>query len=226
MRTLTSAFTTALDAAEQRAGWLVHLALDSGDVRLWSGIGDLAWSGDTYQGVGHLGAIEPIRESPDLASQGLRLTLSGIPSSLVSIALGEHYQGRAARVWYALFDSAWALIADPVQVFGGRVDVMRLADGAETATIELTAENVLAASAHAEPRFYTDADQQAEYPGDQFFEFVPEMVEKTVVWGGAPVSPGTARPPATAPAGEGESSGITVPAWDPTTSGIPNQFEP
>ena len=32
----------------------------------------------------------------------------------------------------------------------------------------------------AEVRRYTDADQQAEYPGDRFFEFVPALQEAEI----------------------------------------------
>ena len=52
-------------------------------------------------------------------------------------------------------------------------------DGAEP-RISLTCESRLVDLERAEVRRYTDADQQAEYPGDRFFEFVPALQEAEI----------------------------------------------
>ncbi len=44
----------------------------------------------------------------------------------------------------------------------------------------LTCESRLVDLERAEVRRYTDADQQAEYPGDRFFEFVPALQEAEI----------------------------------------------
>ena len=112
----------------RRADALVHFALDSGAVRFWSGIGDLVWEGNTCVGAGGLGSVGTVEESTSIHAAGAAFKLSGIPSSLVAIALAEHYRGRSCTMWLAFFDAAGARIVDPVQVFSGRVDVMQTTD--------------------------------------------------------------------------------------------------
>lgn len=97
-------------------------------MRFWSGIGDLVWDGNTYVGAGGLGSVGTVEESSSIRAAGAVFKLSGIPSSLVSIVLAEHYQGRNCTMWLASFDAAGALIADPVQVFPGRIDMMQITD--------------------------------------------------------------------------------------------------
>ena len=165
---------------------LVHLAFDSGAVRLWSGVGDLVFSGDTYTGAGTLGSVSLIEESSSLKATGVVLTLSGIDSSIITIALGEHYQGRTVQMWLGFLDTSYALIVDPLLMFQGRMDVMTITDHGATATISITAESRAIDLERANKvLFYSDQSQQALFAGDKFFEFVPEMQEKVIVWGRA-----------------------------------------
>jgi hypothetical protein len=59
------------------------------------------------------------------------------------------------------------------------MDVMEVTDGAE-GRISLTCESRLVDLERAEVRRYTDADQQAEYQGDRFFEYVPALQEAEI----------------------------------------------
>ena len=52
-------------------------------------------------------------------------------------------------------------------------------DGAEP-RVSLACESRLVDLERAEVRRHTDADQQAEYPGDRFFEFVPALQEAQI----------------------------------------------
>lgn len=183
-RSLDAATDTALDDARLRDALLVYFAFDSGDVRVWSGIGPLVWDSNTFQGTGLLGTVSDITESVGLKSIGMSFTLSGIPSSMIAIVLGEHYQGRAVTVWRAFFDTDDVIAGSPVQVFSGRLDIMTIDDVGETITVGVTAENrLIDLQRPNEIRFYTDQDQQAEYPGDKGFEFVPQMKEALILWG-------------------------------------------
>lgn len=75
---------------------------DSGWVRLWSGTGPLVWAGDTYLGAAELGAISAVEETTEIRAGGITCTLSGIPSSLISLALQDARQGLRARLWLGL----------------------------------------------------------------------------------------------------------------------------
>ena len=77
----------------------------------------------------------------------------------------------------------YALIADPVEIFKGRVNQINIEAG-ETATISLTVESRLVDWERRRVRRYNNADQQVAFSGDKGFEFVPRMVEKELILGG------------------------------------------
>ncbi len=183
-RTLTAGVTAEVQKAEVRAEAIAHFAFDSGSLRFWTGVGDLEWNGDTYIGTGNLGGISPVEESGAVKTSDLSFTLSGLPASLISVALGEHYQGRLCELWVGFFDTSGVLIDDPVPTFAGRMDTMTVVDNGDTASITVVATNRLKdldRPNHA--RFYTDQDQQEEFPGDLGFQFVPEMQDAVIIWG-------------------------------------------
>ena len=212
-RSMTAAVSTELQASTLRPRILVHFAFDSGAVRVWDGIGDLVFDGDTFSGIGNLGSVGVVKETASLRANGMRFTLSGIPSSLLSIAIGEHYQGRTVEMWRAFLDESHVLIDDPVKIFAGRMDQMVVVDAGVTAEITIAAESRLVELQRPlQTRFYTDQDQQTEFPGDLGFEFVPKMQNKDIIWGRVKLTAN----PGTSPGDEGGSSepSIVTPASD------------
>jgi hypothetical protein len=59
------------------------------------------------------------------------------------------------------------------------MDTMEVVDGPEP-RIVLTCESRLVDLERAEVRRYTDPDQQAEYPGNRFFEYVPALQDAEI----------------------------------------------
>lgn len=181
-RTLTAGVQAAIASAQMTTLMFVELNFASGYLRLTTAGHDVAWNGYTWTGVGLLGAVDAISEDAALQANGIRLTLSGVDSAIIAIALQEAYQGRAAKIWLAFVSDVGAIIADPLLVFVGRMDTMQVEDG-EMATVILNLENELAAWDRPKIRRFTDADQQAEYPGDLGCQFVSEAAQRTVSWG-------------------------------------------
>lgn len=185
-RELTAAIQTACAAQQVAPAYLVELVFDSAPLRLWSGVGDFTWAGKTFLGAGTFGGISEIEETAKVAANGIELTLSGIPSSMISLAMAEHYRGRRAYVWLAFFSTAGVtatLIADPVPVFAGRMDTMRISDSGQTSAIALSCESRLIDLQRPRERRYTDEDQQELYPGDRGLEYVAGLQDKSVFWG-------------------------------------------
>ena len=183
-RTLTSAMIAACAAQQVAPAYFVELIFDSAPLRVWSGRGNITWSGRTFTGTGDFGGISEIEESGKVAANGIELSLSGIPSSMISLAMAEPYRGRRVYVWLGFFNTTtWALIADPVAVFAGRMDTMRIKDSGETATIALSCESKLIDMQRARERRYTYEDQQDLFPGDKGFEYVAGLQEKELFWG-------------------------------------------
>lgn len=155
---------------------------DDNNVRFWNGRGDLVFDSETYTGVGDLGRISEIEEGIEQRAFGISLEISGVPTENVSLALSEELQNRRAQVWLGFFDDNYALIADPVLMFKGRMDTMDIKLG-KTATIAITAESRLIDWSRPRIRRYTDADQRERFPGDKGFQFVSDTTDKEIVWG-------------------------------------------
>jgi hypothetical protein len=181
-KTVTANQQTALSAPTVRPVLFLEMDFASGVARYVTAGASIAWNTYDWLAVGNLIDIGPIEETSELSASGIKLTISGVPSSLISLALGEAIQGRRITIWFGLIDSAGALIDTPVKEWEGRMDVMSVKDTAGAATIEMTCESRMAALLGSVTRRYTDEDQQAHFPGDDIFKFVPQMTEKVLGW--------------------------------------------
>lgn len=185
-----ASYVTAAAEEVVRATLAVELDFASGFARLNGCHKDIAFDSgsgvQTFSAVGQLGAVQAMKESIDLKAQGIAMQLSGVPGDKIALALDERYQGRTAKVWFCLFDADWTLIdapaPNPLLLYRGRMDVMSLVPADNTWTIALTVESRLADWDRPRVRRFTNEDQQRRFPGDRFFEYVPQMVEKQIVW--------------------------------------------
>jgi len=162
---------------------LVKLEFDSGDVLVHSRLGNVSFGGDTYLGVGNLGNISVIEEDAELARSTLTLTLSGIPSSMISIVFNENFQGRKATIYDGYLNKdTMQLVADPEISYRGRMDVSNITQGKEI-QIAVTVESRLAAWDKPIVRRYNHQDQQTRFPGDTGFQFAEQAASKEIFWG-------------------------------------------
>jgi hypothetical protein len=182
-RTLSTAMQAVATAELVRPIYLVDLEFASGSIYLWSGLGDLSFNSNTYIGVGDLLSIGAVQESTELTATGAQITLGGIKQSLLTLARDEPYQGRPLTIRLGAFDENGDLIASPVILFSGFMDVMTINDSGETSTITVSAENKLIVFQKTAVRRYTAEDQKIEHPTDKGFEFVAKIQEKEIVWG-------------------------------------------
>ena len=158
-RSLTSGMQSAVTADLVRPITLVQCAFDTGNLNLWSGIGDLTVDGVDYVGAGSLLSIGEIAETSELSANGITVTLSGVTSPLLAKARDEDYQGRELKVLLGAMDASNGVISDPVIIFSGFMDTMTINYGGETATIQVTVENRLIEFERTRVRRYTAEDQ-------------------------------------------------------------------
>ena len=184
-RSLTAGMQTELAAAAKRPVILYEGEFADGFVRFWSGVGTKTWNGETWTGAGWLGGISPIVETGGVKAKGMTVTLSGVPSDLISTVLGQSRRTLPGRLWLGFLDASDNVIADPFKCFEGRLDRPVIEDGAETATISIAYENRLIDLEHPRVRRFTAEDQQIDYPGDKGFDFVPACQEWNGKWGQA-----------------------------------------
>lgn len=153
-----------------------------GPLRMWTGLGDktinVQGSDQVFTGTGSLLTIGDLEEVGDLSAKSVELTLSGIPVSIVSLALQEPYQRRVMRLYLGEQSDS-----SVVEIFSGKMDKMRISDEANSSTIALTVESKLIELERPSGWRYTDENHQSRYAGDSFFSYVQSLQDKTLVWG-------------------------------------------
>ena len=186
-RSITTAFNNAITSQVVRPLLAVELEFSTGTLRFWNGYGDLTMtaggSSNTFTGLGDLMGVSAVSESDQVEAIGASLSLTGIKSSLISSALSANYTNRNASIFLGLFDTNKSVIADVYTLFKGKMDIMKIDEGAESATIVLNLENRLIALDRPKERRYTHQDQQLSFSGDLGFEFVPDLQDKEIIWG-------------------------------------------
>lgn len=182
-RSLTGSVITEVESTQLSPILLLKAEFDSGDLRLWSGVGEKTYNSEVYTGAGNLLGISSISETTDIEARGAVFALTGIDSTLISTALSEDYQGRPITCWMGFLDSAGAIIADPVLLFKGRMDVLQIDETGSNSSLSMQVENKLIDLKRAKVRRYTSEDQKQEYPDDLGLDFVPSLQEMEIVWG-------------------------------------------
>lgn len=153
----------------------VELMFDTGALRIWSGGDDKTIEGNTYTGTGSLLAVSGIEESDNLSAPGASITLSGLDSTIVSLAIQEPYQNRPCRILLGSGNNFF-------EIFSGFMDVMTIEDSGDTCIISVTVESRLILLDRIVPLRYTQETQNTRYPGDTFFSYVASLQDKKVEW--------------------------------------------
>lgn len=190
-RAASGAFVTALQAQVARPVILFEGVFGAGTLRLWSGLGDLVWSGQTWAGAGTLLGVSSIEEPTGVVAAGFSVSLSGVPVDLLAAVITDVLQGDQGRIWLGLMDGAGTLIVDPVLAASGRMNEPEIAEGAETCSVSVAYEGRLIDLFRPREWRYTHQSQQQIAPGDRGFEYVAALQDKEIVWGApSPVGSG------------------------------------
>ena len=181
-----------------------ELRFDDYIIRMWTGQGTLVLEdGTEWIGLGQLLSISSIEETSEMAVKGATITLSGIPSELLSLALGTPYQGRVAKIYFGTFlrDSLLQETGNYIllegggrinlesmskgfnELFSGYMDQMNIEESGETSSIELAVENKLIDLERARVARFTSGYQKSIYPGDLGLDFIEDLQDKQISWG-------------------------------------------
>lgn len=182
MKTLGTSAAAAFSSDTVRACAFVQFEFTSGTHRYTTLPYTTSWGGNDWFGLGNLVELSEIRETESLTAVGVKATLSGIPASFVSLALSESIQSKPCTIWFVALGTDNAVLDTPPIEFKGSVDTPGIVISGNTCSVTINIESALADFARPKVRRYNDADQQHQYPGDKFFEFVPQMTEKELVW--------------------------------------------
>ena len=189
-RGLDAGLVSHLDGRVVRPVWFLQLEFDSptGTLYLHDRIGDLIaddWDGveRTWSGLGELAGIEGVEEGSDVTPRAAAFVLSGIDSEISSQVLTDDSVLRRAYLLVSGLNDQRQLVADPQRLWSGDVDDLQVRCGAENA-IRAVCESHLVAFERSNGRLFNDADHQEEFGGDLAFEYLEQMIDARVVWGG------------------------------------------
>jgi hypothetical protein len=185
-RTIPSSIINTLDDEVVRPFFAVELNFDNDPLRLWTGLGELSYDSKVWTGAGDLIAISSVEETSETAAKGASITITGIPSAVLALALTTPYQGRTCRIYFGMLDSSDAVI-DLFEMFSGYMDQMSINESSSTGTIQVTAENKLIDLERARTARFTSAYQRSRNisgaSSDKGFDFVNDLQDQKLPWG-------------------------------------------
>ena len=153
------------------------------EVRAWTGYGDITISSNTFKGLGDLISISNMQQGGNLTADGITLSLSGIPTNLLTAALEEEYQGRDVTIYFGCLDDDGSLTTTPYELFYGKTDQMNIIQGSEVVTINATVESSLIDFERNKLIRYTDEAQRSLYSTDTSLRYVAGLQNKEILWG-------------------------------------------
>ena len=152
-------------------------------VRLWTGYGIITINSQQYLGSGEIGAISTIGESNKIEAKGITLSLSGIPSNLLTNALYETYQNRNCTIYFGCLVNGVLTVA-PYEIFTGLMDTMNITQNGDSSNISLNVESSLINLKRTKISRYTNEDQLGLTNNtDTSLRYVADLQNKEILWG-------------------------------------------
>lgn len=179
-RTIAAELITALNSDDRRPYVALELDLDVTPIRIWSGFGERTINGDIYLPAGDALSLGGVDETDDLSSTSMSATLK-CTRELITLALGgdENWANRPIKAM--LGDVS---VASVFTYFEGLIDALPISDDPNgPRQISGLFENKLVELDDAPNFKYTQAAHQAVHPGDTFFNFVNDIIDKEIPWG-------------------------------------------
>ena len=180
---IDTAISNRLGADAQTMFFAVKAEFDTDDILVWTGNGDLTVDSETYTGAGQLLNISGIEEDLELKSSGISISLTGMDSTILNLALTENYQNRPITVFLGFLMGGSNESAGEITVFKGRMTSLTITDTPQGATITVNCENRLVDLNRPSNLRYTTESQQFISSGDTGFNRVQNLQDKQIAWG-------------------------------------------
>lgn len=183
-RDATNDFITEIEKSQTSAFHLFKGEFDDGDLLLTDAIRPITFNSETYTGLGHFISYDSIEETAALQTTGVTISLSGVPQEMVDLVIDQDLVDKRVSIYRGYFDSSGSVIVDPILIFRGRSDggsfVENIDDG--TAIISLAVASHWVDYDKTNGRRSNHKEQLSLFPDDDFFSFVPTLVDKVITW--------------------------------------------
>ena len=184
-RNLTAGFLAEITSSALKPFYAIKAEFQEGDIRLWTGYGEITINAETYTGSGTLLNISKVEETSEIKATSLSVALSGVDSSVLNAAVNAQYQNRTLTLFLGMLDTNYSVISDVYQLFQGRMDTMTINDAGETSSIVLSVESRLIDLEKPNEKRYTAEEQKTLFSTDKGLEFVTDLQDKEIIWGKA-----------------------------------------
>ena len=210
MRTMSAAFLAAIEEAVIYPVYFMEAEFGSGTLNLWTGRpgATYQWDSKTWTAVGQLVGFSSVEETGEIKATSLTIGLPATPT-LVSLALSEIRRNKPITIWLGLMTRPppyvpgesdagvgedpyavgelslyYSLIEDPLIVFSGLCDIAEVDVIPNKPAIRIRYESQIADLERSRSRRATHEDQQIDFPGDMFYQYVGLLTDKRANWGG------------------------------------------
>lgn len=195
-RDLPPVLENAIERDVVRPFMALHIATPD-PVYIWTGQGTIIFEdadGDPQEwiGAGGIGTIDEVGEGTDGSATGVRATLLQVPSEFREDIAAQAVRGVAFDVYVGALNETMQQVEASHLIWKGRLDEYRIIDAGETISVQVTGESRAIDQKRPAIKRFTDEYQQRAYPGDKFFEYVPQMSEVPILW--AKAEPKTSMP--------------------------------
>ena len=180
----TTAFQTEIVKDENKPFHLLSVAFDSGTVYLSDGNFAVSYDSNTYNPTGHFLSFSDIVESNQLTIETVTVSLSGVDQTYTNLLLSEDYIDREVKIFKAFLNDSNALVADPIQVFAGRISdaVVTEDNNSNTASISITCSSQFVDFDKTNGR-YTNLESQQTFFSDDTGLRYSSVILKDITWG-------------------------------------------
>ena len=180
----TTAFQTEIVKDENKPFHLLSVAFESGTVYLSDGNFAVTYDSNTYNPTGHFLSFSDIVESNQLTIETVTVSLSGVDQTYTNLLLSEDYIDREVKIFKEFFNDSNALVADPIQVFAGRISdaVVTEDNNSNTASISITCSSQFVDFDKTNGR-YTNLESQQTFFSDDTGLRYSSVILKDITWG-------------------------------------------
>jgi hypothetical protein len=183
--TLSPTNKLALEAEHTARVYFIYLDLANDPLRACTGTRTYTTLGYDWLGIGEIGGLGNIVEAVDVSARPMSFGLSGVDPWIVEPLLSRvNYKNRDAKIYMGILLPDDELLDEPDLVWSGRMDVGSVTYDKNLAACLLVCEPDSARLLRNNVSRYSNADHQLYYPGDKFYEFITEISQKDLTWGG------------------------------------------
>ncbi len=159
-------------------------------VFIWTGLGTINFDGEEWTGIGGvdaggnpvcIGSLDAIGEGTDGSATGVKVTLVGIPSAYREDLEAQAVRGSIFRVYIGTLNETRQIVQAYKLLTRATLDTYQIVDGIDLSVI-VTGESRMIDQRRPAVKRYTDSYQQRKYPGDRFFEYMPQLPSIPILW--------------------------------------------